>query len=257
MTRTIAIVLFVSSLLGGIQCPSSTVASVFYVRGLNLVARSPAVEVDLDDATLFRAAYGSVTRFARGRPGRHTLSFSALSSSDAGDDEQTHDGSSSVSGAFTHGFAADRQYTFVVYGDLDDIRTFVIEDRDPHEEAADDKVILQFTHASSRTQAVDVFVTVQAAGLEKRYHIGTLASAETSAPLELSLVQDEDDLEEGFELDADIVVELMAAGTTDLLYRSGTITLYERSRVMLALVDTGMPAPAARMLVVQPHPPAR
>lgn len=252
MTRSIALVLFVSSLLGGMQCPSSTVASAFYVRSLNLVPRSPAVEVDLDDATLFRAEYGSMTRFARGRPGQHTLSFSALSPSDAGGDDLDHDGPSSVSGAFTHGFAANTRYTFVVYGELDDIRTFVIEDRNPREDVADDTVILQFTHASSHTPAVDVFVTVLAAGTEERYHVDTLASAETSAPLELTLVRDEDDLEDGFELDADIVVELMAAGTTDLLYRSDSITLCERSRVMLAVADTGMPAPAARLLVVQP-----
>lgn len=224
--------------------------TTFHVRSLNLVADSPTLAIELDDTTLFSAGYGSATSFTAGHPGQHTLSFSALLPADLDDDDDDDETSTPVSGAAAYTFLAGTEYTVVAYGRLDDVRTFMIEGLDQREEVDDDKLVLQFTHASPDTPAVDVYVTAVKAGITSRYYVDTLSITETSTPLELSLIRDDDDLDDDATLSADVVVELMPAGTTDLLYRSDAMTLSEQSRLMLAIADTNGPGPSATKLLV-------
>lgn len=206
--------------------------STFHVRSLNLVKESPTLAVDVDDASMFTDGYGRASRFTAGDPGQHTLSFSAILPPDRDDDEIA----TRVSGASAYTFLAGTEYTVVAYGTMDDLRTFIIEGLDQREHVEDDKLVLQFTHASPDTPAVDVYVTAVKAGITSRYYVDTLSLTETSGPLELSLLRD-DGSETDEPLSADVVIELMAAGTSDLVYRSDSLTFTERNRIMLAIAS--------------------
>ena len=208
--------------------------TAFHVRTLNLVKESPTLEIDVDDATMFTAGYGRASRFTAGDPGQHTLSFSAILPPDGRDDDEI---TTRVSGASAYTFLAGTEYTVVAYGTMDDLRTFIIEGLDQREHVEDDKLVLQFTHASPDTPTVDVYVTAVKAGITSRYYVDTLALTETSGPLELSLLRD-DARNAGTALSADVVIELMAAGTDDVLYRSGSLKFTEQNRIMLAIASS-------------------
>ena len=208
---------------------------MFQVRSLNLVKESPRLEIDVDDATMLAAGFGSTSRFTAGRPGQHTLSFSAILPPERIDDEDT---ASRVSGASAYTFLAGTEYTVVAYGTMDDLRTFIIEGLDQREDVDDDKLVLQFTHASTDAPAVDVYVTAVKAGITSRYYVDTLSLTETSDPLELSLLRDDKSMKQDATLSADVIIELMAAGTHDLLYRSEAITFAEQKRVMMAIANS-------------------
>ncbi|MBL8268709.1 DUF4397 domain-containing protein, partial [Steroidobacter sp.] len=224
--------------------------STFHMRSLNLVTDSPTLEIDLDDTTVHSAGYGSATSFSAGHPGQHTVSFSALLPADLDDDDDDDETSTPVSGASAYTFLAGTEYTVVAYGKLDDIHTFMIEGLDQRDDVDNDKLVLQFTHASPDTPAVDVYVTAAKAGITARYYVDTLAITETSSPLELSLVRNDTDLDDDATLSADVVVELLAAGTSDVLYRSKSITFSEQNRVMMAIADTNGPGTQTTKLLV-------
>ena len=224
--------------------------TTFHLRSLNLVEDSPTLQIDLDDTTLSSAGYGSATGFSAGHPGEHTLSFSALLPGDLDDDDDDDETEMPVSGASAYTFLAGTEYTVVAYGRMDDIQTYMIEGLDQREDVDDDKLVLQFTHASPETPTVDVYVTAAKAGLASRYYVDTLSITETTMPFELSLVRDDDDLDEDSTLSADVVVELMAAGTSDVLYRSRSMTFAEQNRIMMAIVDSNGPTSMATKLLI-------
>lgn len=224
--------------------------TTFHLRSLNLVENSPTLQIDLDDTTISSATYGGATSFSAGHPGEHTISFSALLPADLDDDDDDDETETPVSGASAHSFLAGTEYTVVAYGRMDDIHTYMIEGLDQREDVDDDKLVLQFTHASSDTPAVDVYVTAVKAGIASRYYVDTLSITETTSPLELSLVRDDDDLDDDATLSADVVVELLAAGTSDVLYRSSSMTFAEQNRVMMAIADTNGPTSIATKLLI-------
>nr|WP_298719658.1 DUF4397 domain-containing protein [uncultured Steroidobacter sp.] len=249
-TRTVGAV----TLLGVLSaCSNNSLnedETTFHLRSLNLVEDSPTLQIDLDDTTLSSAGYGSATGFSAGHPGEHTLSFSALLPGDLDDDDDDDETEMPVSGASAYTFLAGTEYTVVAYGRMDDIQTYMIEGLDQREDVDDDKLVLQFTHASPETPTVDVYVTAAKAGLASRYYVDTLSITETTMPFELSLVRDDDDLDEDSTLSADVVVELMAAGTSDVLYRSKSMTFAEQNRIMMAIVDSNGPMSMATKLLI-------
>jgi hypothetical protein len=224
--------------------------TTFHLRSLNLVENSPTLQIDVDDTTVSSASYGGATSFSAGHPGQHTLSFSATLPADLDDDDDDDETETPVSGASAYTFLAGTEYTIVAYGRLDDIHTYMIEGLDQRHDVDDDKLILQFTHASPDTPAVDVYVTASKAGLASRYYVDTLSITETTTPLELSLVRDSNDLDDDSTLTANVVVELMAAGTSDVLYRSESMTLSEQNRVMMAIADSNGPSSIATKLLI-------
>lgn len=224
--------------------------TTFHLRSLNLVENSPTLQIDVDDTTVSSASYGGATSFSAGHPGQHSLSFSAVLPADLDDDDDDDETETPVGGASAYTFLAGTEYTVVAYGRMDDIHTYMIEGLDQRDDVDDDKLVLQFTHASPDTPAVDVYVTAVKAGITSRYYVDSLSLTETTTPLELSLVRDSDDLDDDSTLTADVVVELMAAGTSDVLYRSESMTFSEQNRIMMAIADTNGPASIATKLVV-------
>lgn len=224
--------------------------TTFHLRSLNLVENSPSLQIDVDDTTVSSAGYGSATSFSAGHPGQHTLAFSAVLPADLDDDDDDDETETPVSGASAYTFLAGTEYTIVAYGKLDDIHTYMIEGLDQREDVDDDKLVLQFTHASPDTPTVDVYVTEVKAGIASRYYVDTLSLTQTTTPMELYLVRDDEDLDDDATLSADVVVELMAAGTSDVLYRSQSMTFAEQNRVMMAIADTNGPGSIATKLLI-------
>lgn len=224
--------------------------STFHLRSLNLVTDSPTLQINLDDTTVASAAYGSATGFTAGHPGRHDLTFEALLPADLDDDDDDDETSTPVSGNTSYTFLTATDYTVVAYGRLADIRTFLIEGFDQRDDVDDEKLILQFTHAAADMPAMDVYITSVQAGITTRQYVDTLNLTESSTPLELTLIRDDDDLDDDATLIAEVVVELMATGTGQALYRSNKMTFAEGSRVLLAIADANGPGPIAVKLVL-------
>jgi len=223
--------------------------TTFHLRGINLVEDSPTLNIDLDDTTIGSIGYGSVTSFSAGHPGRHDLSFAAILPADLDDDDDDDETSTPVSGSTSYTFLTGTDYTVIAYGRLADIRTFVVEGFEQRGDVDDDKLVLQFTHASPDAPPLDVYITSVQAGIAARQHVDTLALAESSSPVELSLIRDEDDLDDDATLTADVVIELVDAATSATVYRSDAITFTEQTRILLAIANNNGPGPATLKLV--------
>ncbi|WP_161965923.1 DUF4397 domain-containing protein [Steroidobacter cummioxidans] len=249
-TRTVGAVALLGLLCACSNKSLNEDETTFHLRSLNLVKDSPTLQIDLDDTTLSSAGYGSVTSFSAGHPGEHTISFSALLPGDLDDDDDDDETEMPISGASAHTFVAGTEYTVVAYGRLNEIHTYIIEGLDQRETVADDKLVLQFTHASPDTPTVDVYVTAVKAGITSRYYVDTLSITQTTTPFELSLVRDGDDLDDDSTLTTDVVVELMAAGTSDVLYRSKSMTFAEQNRILMAIADSNGPTSMATKLLI-------
>ncbi len=224
--------------------------TTFHLRSLNLVEDSPTLQIDLDDTTVASLAYGSASSFNAGHPGQHDVAFNAVLPADLDDDDDDDDTSTPVSGSTSYTFLPGTDYTMVAYGTLADIRTFMVEGFDQRDDVDEEKLILQFTHAAAETPEVDVYITAVQAGITTRQYVDTLALTESSAPLELTLNRDDDELDEDATVTAEVVVELTATGTGQVLYRSNTMTFAEQNRVLFAIAGANGPGPAAIKLVL-------
>jgi hypothetical protein len=215
--------------------------TTFHMRALNLVEDSPTLTIDLDDTTVHSLGYSSGSGFSAGHPGRHDITFHALLPADLDDDDDDDETETDVSGSTSYTFLGGTPYTLVVYGTLADIRTYMVEALNQRDDVDDDKLVLQFTNASPNAGEVDVYITAADAGVATRRYVDTLALAESSSPLELTLVRDDDDLDDDSALTTDVVIELMRPGTTEATYRSDSITFSEQSRVLLAIANANGP----------------
>jgi hypothetical protein len=222
--------------------------STFHLRSINLVEDSPTLQFNLDDTTVASLAYGSATGFSAGHPGRHDVTFEAVLPADLDDDDDDDETTTPVSGSASYTFLGATDYTVIAYGRLGDIGTFLIEGFDQRDDVDDEKLILQFTHAAPDLPAMDVYITSVQADIATRQYVDTLNFTEASTPLELTLNRDDDDLDDDATLVAEVVIELMASGTGQALYRSNKMTFAEKSRVLFAIANGPGPAPVKLVL---------
>lgn len=221
----------------------------FHIRSLNLVEDAPTLEIDLDETTIATFGYGSATSFSAAHPGRHDISFAALLPGDLDDDDDDDETSIDVGQSVSYTFLGDTDYTLVAYGALSNPQTFLVEGFGQRDSVDDDKVVLQVTHAAPALGDVDVYVTAVQAGIATRQYVDTLSMTETTTPLTLTLTRDEDDLDENSTLTADLVIELVATATGQSVYRSNSITVAEKNRLLLAITNVNGPGPAPVKLV--------
>jgi hypothetical protein len=223
--------------------------TTFHVRSLNLVEDSPQLAIDLDDTTVHSLKYGGSSGFSAGHPGAHNITFHALLPADLDDDDDDDDTEVEVSGSTSYTFLTGTPYTLIAYGTLADIRTYMVEGLNQRDDVDDDKLVLQFTNASPNAGEVDVYITAADAGVTTRQYVDTLALTESSSPLELTLIRDDDDLEDDSTLSTDVVVELMRPGTSQAIYRSDSIPFSEQGRVLLAIANANGPGTTPVQLV--------
>lgn len=223
--------------------------TTFHMRSLNLVEDAPTLQVDLDETTVHSLNYGGSSTFSAGHPGRHDITFHAVLPADLDDDDDDDETETPVTGSTSYTFLAGTPYTLVMYGRLDDIRTYIVEGFNQRDDVDDDKLVLHFTNASPNAGEVDVYITAANAGVATRQYIDTLALTESTTPVELALVRDDDDLDDDSTLSAEVVVELMRPGTTDPIYRSDGITFSEQGRVLIAVANANGPGTTPVKLV--------
>jgi len=223
--------------------------TTFHLRSLNLVEDSPQLAIDLDDTTVHSLKYGGGSGFSAGHPGSHDITFHALLPVDLDDDDDDDATEVEVGNSTSYTFLAGTPYTLIVYGTLADIRTYVMEGLNQRDDVDDDKLVLQFTNASANAGEVDVYVTAADASVATRQYVDTLALTESSSPLELTLVRDDDDLDDDSTLSTDVVVELMRPGTSQAIYRSDSIAFAEKGRVLLAIANAKGPGTTPVQLV--------
>lgn len=215
--------------------------TTFHMRALNLVEDSPSLAIDLDDTTVHSLKYGDSSGFSAGHPGSHTITFHALLPADLDEDDDDDETETDVSGTASYTFLTATPYTLVAYGRLADIRTYLVEGYNQRDDVDDDRLVLQFTNASPNAGEVDVYITAADAGVATRQYVDTLAPTESSPPLQLTLVRDDDDLDDDATLTTDVVVELMRPGTTEAIYRSDAVTFSEQGRVLVAIANATGP----------------
>jgi hypothetical protein len=219
------------------------------MRSLKLVEDSPQLAIDLDDTTVHSLKYGGSSGFSAGHPGPHEITFHALLPADLDDDDDEDETEREVSGSTSYTFLTGTPYTLIAYGTLADIRTYLVEGLNQRDDVDDDKLVLQFTNASPNAGEVDVYITAADAGVTTRQYVDTLALTESSSPLELTLVRDDDDLDDDSTLSTDVVIELMRPGTSQSIYRSDSIPFSEKGRVLLAIANAKGPGTTPVQLV--------
>lgn len=224
--------------------------TTFHLRTLNLVEDAPTLLVELDDTTVHSINYGAASGFSAGHPGVHDISFQAVLPADLDDDDDDDETETPASGTTSYTFLAGMPYTLVMYGELADIRTYIVEGLSQRDSVGDDRLVLQFTNASPNAGEVDVYITAASAGVATRRYVDTLALAETSTPMELTLVRNEDDLDEDSTLTTKVVVELMRPGTTDAIYRSNGITFSEQGRLLIAVANSPGPGTPVKLVTL-------
>ncbi|MET0535887.1 MAG: DUF4397 domain-containing protein [Steroidobacter sp.] len=222
--------------------------TTFHMRSLNLVEDAPTLYVDLDETTVHSLAYGSSSGFNAGHPGLHDITFHAALPADLDDDDDDDETETPVGGSTSYTFLAGTPYTLVMYGRLDDIGTYIVEGFNQREDVDDDQLVLQFTNASPNAGEVDVYITAADAGVATRRYVDTLDLTDSSSPVELTLVRDDDDLDDDSTLSTEVVVELMRPGTTDAIFRSDRIVFSEQGRALIAIANS--PGPGSPVKIV-------
>jgi hypothetical protein len=222
----------------------------FHIRSINLVENSPSLQIELDGTAISTIGYGTGTDFSAAHPGRRDVTFEAVLAGDLDDDDDDDDTTTPVGPTDSYTFLDDTPYTLIAYGRLDDIHTFIVEGFEQRESVDDERLVLQFVHAAPDAPQVDVYITAAQAGVATRQYVDTLSLSEASSPLELTLQRDEDELDDDATLVADVVVELIATGTGESIYRSDAMSLAEKSRLLFTIANTSGPGPAPVKLML-------
>lgn len=96
---------------------------------------------------------------------------------------------------------------------------------------------------------MDVHVTLPQAGISAAQYVATVNLAEASAPLELTLTRNPDDLDDDTSLSGDLTVELRAVGSSQSLFKSKAVTVYEQARILFTVANNVAPGPSGIKIV--------
>jgi hypothetical protein len=220
----------------------------FHIRSLNLVEDSPALNFLVDDTNVASAGYGSGSAFSAAHPGNHTISLKAVLPGTLDEDDDDDD-PIVIGGPVVRSFAKDTPYTVIAYGRVENPQVFFVDGWNQRDSVANDKLVLQFTHAAPAVPQVDVYVTLPQAGIATAQQVATLSLTTAGDPMELSLTRAADDLSESSSLTGELTVEIRAAGSTQTLYKSDKIGVGEQSRLLFAIAGNGGPGPSPLKLV--------
>jgi hypothetical protein len=220
----------------------------FHIRSLNLIEDSATVNILLGDTTISAIAYGGGTAFGAAHPGSSNVSFKAVLPTTFDDDDDDDD-PVAIGQAVTRTFVKDTPYTLIAYGTVANPQMIFVEGLSQRDDVADDKIALQFADAAPNASQVDVYVTLPQAGVTAAQFVATVNLGEASAPLELTLVRDADDLDDDSTLTGELIVELKTAGSGTTLFKTNKITVSEQSRLLFTVANSNAPGPSTIKLV--------
>jgi hypothetical protein len=221
------------------------------MRVVNLVEDSPLLRFLIDDAEMSSATYEAVTDIHAARPGSHEVKLEAFRPPELVDDDDDEDDDPIPLGTIlTQSFEGEMTYTIFAYGTMDDPGAFVMGTADQQDAVeTDDHMVWQIVNAASGAQAVDVYVTAPEAKITSPTRVATLNFTEHSESMDLLLFPRADRLDEDEALFVDMIIEVRAIGTNDVLFTSSTIRIGEQSRTLFAIVPNGGSGPAAVKLM--------
>lgn len=220
----------------------------FRIRSLNLIEDAATVNVLLGDTRIASVDYGGGSTFSAGHAGNNEVSLKVVlpTTFDTEDDDEDP---VVIGQPQTRTFLEDTPYTLIAYGSIADPKMFFVEGLNQAESVSDDKVVLQFVHAATNAPQVDVYVTLPQAGVSAPQYVATLNMTEASAPQELTLTRDPDDLDDDSSLSGDLTVELREVGSSQTLFKSDAITVSEQARIMFTVANNVAPGPSAIKIV--------
>lgn len=220
----------------------------FHIRSINLIEDAATINVLLGDTSTASVDYGGGSAFSAGHAGNNEVSFKVVLPTTF-DTEDDDDDPVAIGQPQIRTFLKDTPYTLIAYGSLASPKMFFIEGLSQAESVADDKVVLQFAHAATNAPQVDVYVTLPQAGISASQYVATLNMTEASAPLELTLTRDPDDLDDDTSLSGDLTVELRAVGSSQTLFMSDAVTVSEQARILFTVANNVAPGPSAIKIV--------
>jgi hypothetical protein len=237
-------------LLGGCNIGSdlNDDEETFQIRSVNLIEDAAAINVLLGETTIASIDYGGGSAFSAGHAGNSEVSFEVVLPATF-DTEDDDDDPVAIGQPQIRTFLKDVPYTLIAYGSLASPKMFFVEGLSQAESVADDKVVLQFAHAATNAPQVDVYIKLPQAGVSAFQYIATLNMTEASAPLELTLTRDPDDLNDDTSLSGDLTVELRAVGSSEALFKSDAVTVSEQARILFTVANNVAPGPSAIKIV--------
>lgn len=220
----------------------------FHIRSINLIEDAATVNLLLGDTTVTAVDYGGGSSFSAGHAGNNDVSFEVVLPTTFDDDDDDDD-PVAIGQPQSRTFLQDTPYTVIAYGTLASPEMFIVEGLSQRDSVDDDKVVLQFVHAATNASQVDVYVTLPQAGIVIPQYVATLNMTEASAPLELALTRDADDLDDDSSLAGDLTIELRAAGSSDTLFKSDAVTVSEQARMLFTVANNIASGPSAIKIV--------
>lgn len=220
----------------------------FHIRCVNLIEDSATVNVLIGDTTIASVDYGGGSAFSAGHAGENQASFKVVLPATF-DSEDDDDDPVAIGQPQLRTFLKDTPYTLIAYGSLARPEMFFVEGLNQADSVAEDKVVLQFAHAATNAGQMDVYITLPQAGISASQYVTTLSMTEASAPLELTLTRDPDDLDEDSSLSGDLTVELRAVGSSQTIFKSNAVTISEQVRVLFTVANNVAPGPSVVKVV--------
>lgn len=220
----------------------------FHIRTVNLIEDSATLNVLLGGTTIAAVDYSGGSSFTAGHAGSNEVSFKAVLPATF-DTEDDNDDPVAIGQPQVQTFLEDTPYTLIAYGSLAAPKMFFVEGWSQGEAVADDKVVLQFAHGAPNAPQVDVYVTMPQAGITVSQFVATLNMTEASAPLELALTRDPDDLDDDGALYGELFIELRAVGSSQAIFKTATVTVAEQTRILYTIANSVAPGPSAIKMV--------
>jgi hypothetical protein len=237
-------------LLGGCNIGSdlNDDEETFRIRSVNLIEDAATINVLLGDTKVASLDYSGGSAFSAGHAGNSEVSFEVVLPTTF-DTEDDNDDPVAIGQPQIRTFLKDVPYTLIAYGSLASPKMLFVEGLSQAEAVADDKVVLQFAHAATNAPQVDVYVTLPQAGISASQYVATLNMTEASAPLELTLTRDPDDLDDDTSLSGDLTIELRAVGSSETLFKSNAVTASEQARILFTVANNLAPGPSGIKIV--------
>ena len=191
----------------------NTPITTAFLRVTNTISDSPILLAGLDGTTLTRVSYGQATALQQVPSGKYALDVQYL---------DTNGNAVGVINKETLDLTVDDQDTVYLIGDLSTLHTKLVENPAPSIAAGSAEV--QVMQASARAGSIDLYLTDPAADLATAPKLATVAFEDASP---LSTVSSSGSYR----------LRVTAAGSTTVLYDSGTFTIDDASRVTFVVVD--------------------
>lgn len=221
-----------------------------HVRAINFVSDSPRLKFYFDTTSIAETAFLGASNFNAAAEGSFNVGLKVIHPANINDKTDDDAVETDIGTPVSLSFAADKDYVVFATGTMADPQLFVIETTGQRDSVEEDKAVWQIVNTATTVQSVDVYITAPQAGIMTSQFFETVAPQTQSSAMTLSLVKDPGSTNpDTTPLVVDVTIELRAAGTDTVLFKSGKLQITEKSRVTFAIGDNPGPGASAVRLI--------